>query len=385
MKLLSWNCRGLGRPRTCHQLRSMVQLHSPDFIFLSETKNKQKKLESVRRSIGMKNGFWLDPIGLSGGLGIFWNDSVCFEVSKFGSFFIDVKVKCLISSCTWHLINIYLSPEDCVRYKQYQTLIEHVGSLNSEVVIWGDFNDILEAGEKRGGLQRDRWSFVRFQSFVENCGLADLGFKGYPFTWRNNRAGADFIESRLDRALVSSQWLLNNSHASLEHLDCVGSDHKALLLNTMPEVRKRITPFRFDARWFEYAEVRTIIENQWEQRHTGSQLFCLVQKVKSYRLALRSWRVKHNLNSKRVIEETTKEIKVLESAGRECFHGKITELEDTIAGEWEKEEKYWRQKSHQKWLQLGDRNTSYFHACTAERRRRNHISGIENAQGGLAE
>ncbi|KAH7847580.1 hypothetical protein Vadar_027761 [Vaccinium darrowii] len=329
----------------------------------------------------MKNGFWIDPIGLSGGLGIFWNNSVCFEVSKFGSFFIDVKVKCLISSVTWHLINVYLSPEDCVRYTQFQTLIDHVGSLNSEVVIWGDFNDILDAGEKRGGLLRDRWSFIRFQSFVEDCGLADLGFKGYPFTWRNNRAGVDFIESRLDRALVSSQWLLNNNQASLEHLDCVGSDHKALLLNTMPESRKHITPFRFDARWFEHEKVRRIIEEQWDQRLSGSQLFCLVQKVKCCRLALRSWRVKQKLNSKRVIDETNKEIKVLETAGREFFHDKITALEDKVAREWEKEENYWRQKSHQKGLQLGDRNTSYFHACTAERRRRNHISGIEDTQG----
>ncbi|KAG5544818.1 hypothetical protein RHGRI_017313 [Rhododendron griersonianum] len=329
----------------------------------------------------MQNGFWVDPIGLSGGLGIFWNDSVVFEVFKFGSFFIDMQVKCVNSSSSWHLINVYLSPVDSIRYQQFNSLSEHVRNLHSEVVIWGDFNDILDPGEKRGGVLRDRWSFVRFQSFIEECGLADLGFRGYPFTWRNNRRGEDFVESRLDRTLVSSQWVTHYNQASVEHLDCIGSDHKALLLKITTEVRRRVTPFRFDARWCEYEEVQTIVKNQWEQGVTGSRLFCLNQKIRNCRLALKSWRVKQNLNSRKKIDQACEEIKVLESEGRELHHDRLTNLENQMANEWAKEELYWQQKSHHKWLQSGDRNTSYFHASTVERRRRNHISGIENAYG----
>ncbi|XP_058185606.1 uncharacterized protein LOC131302829 [Rhododendron vialii] len=125
-------------PWTCHQLKSMVQLHSPDFVFLSETKQKPKKLDSVRRSISMNNGFWIDPIGLSGGLGIFWNDSVAFEVLKY---------------------------VDGIRYQQLIDLSEHVKGLNSDVVVWGDFNDILKPGEKRWGLSRDRGKFCSFSIF----------------------------------------------------------------------------------------------------------------------------------------------------------------------------------------------------------------------------
>ncbi|KAE9445234.1 hypothetical protein C3L33_22868, partial [Rhododendron williamsianum] len=54
--------------------------------------------------------------------------------------------------------------------------LDGIEGLNSEVVMWGDFNDVLDPNEKRGGIQRDRGSLVRFQSFLEDCGLARLGF-----------------------------------------------------------------------------------------------------------------------------------------------------------------------------------------------------------------
>ncbi|KAH7834397.1 hypothetical protein Vadar_015558 [Vaccinium darrowii] len=205
--------------------------------------------------------------------------------------------------------------------------------------------------------------------------------RGYPFTWRNNRQGSDFIESQLDRVLASSPWNLHYHQAVVEHLECVGSDHKALLLRTSSVIKKRVTPFRFDARWFEYEEVRQIIQTHWAQAVVGSRLYCLGQKIKKCRLALKSWRVSQKLNSRQTIDHAKGEISKLESDGREFHLEEIAELEDSLAKAWEKEEIYWMQKSRQRWLQRGDRNTSYFHASTVERRRRNHISGIENMQG----
>jgi len=37
MKIISWNCRGLGSPRTVPSLKYLVRVYKPDILFLCET------------------------------------------------------------------------------------------------------------------------------------------------------------------------------------------------------------------------------------------------------------------------------------------------------------------------------------------------------------
>lgn len=45
------------------------------------------------------------------------------------------------------------------------------------------------------------------------------------------------------------------------------------------------------------------------------------------------------------------------------------------------EENLWRQRSRINWLQSGDRNTSFFHAATRNRRSQNRLTVLENEAG----
>lgn len=47
----------------------------------------------------------------------------------------------------------------------------------------------------------------------------------------------------------------------------------------------------------------------------------------------------------------------------------------------EQEEVLWNQKSSEKWMMAGDRNTSFFHTSTVIRRRRNRIETLRNEEG----
>ncbi|XP_010473926.1 PREDICTED: uncharacterized protein LOC104753360 [Camelina sativa] len=64
----------------------------------------------------------------------------------------------------------------------------------------------------------------------------------------------------------------------------------------------------------------------------------------------------------------------------------LLEIEDSLLKDFdlflEQEEMLWFQKSREKWINFGGRNTSYFHTSTVIRRRRNRIEMLKNEEGG---
>ena len=47
-------------------------------------------------------------------------------------------------------------------------------------MVLGDFNEILLAEEKQGGLDRPEWQMLNFREALDFCSLKDLGFNGFP-------------------------------------------------------------------------------------------------------------------------------------------------------------------------------------------------------------
>jgi hypothetical protein len=47
----------------------------------------------------------------------------------------------------------------------------------------------------------------------------------------------------------------------------------------------------------------------------------------------------------------------------------------------EQEDMKWRQRAKESWLQLGDRNTKYFHACATQKKQRSQILKIKDTTG----
>lgn len=59
MKILFWNCRGLGKATAVQALKGLIQKHSPGGVFLGETKAKNTKMEKLRNILGFdKSEMW---------------------------------------------------------------------------------------------------------------------------------------------------------------------------------------------------------------------------------------------------------------------------------------------------------------------------------------
>lgn len=85
------------------------------------------------------------------------------------------------------IIFVHASTEPRERQKQLEILKEMRQRLGARWVIRGDFNDIKNNEEKRGGRRRSESSFSDFRDFIAKIEMGDMKFKGETFTWANNR------------------------------------------------------------------------------------------------------------------------------------------------------------------------------------------------------
>ena len=92
MKIMSWNCRGLGSSRTVHELTKLLRKYKPQILFLIETKRKRAELEGLRNKWSFDYCLSVDCIGRAGGLALFWCEQINIEVRSYFSSHIDVKI-----------------------------------------------------------------------------------------------------------------------------------------------------------------------------------------------------------------------------------------------------------------------------------------------------
>lgn len=69
----------------------------------------------------------------------------------------------------------------------------------------GDFNEIKNNEEKKGGRPRQESSFTGFRNFIHEMGMGDIRYRGSTFTWANTWKGECYIQERLDRFLGSAE------------------------------------------------------------------------------------------------------------------------------------------------------------------------------------
>lgn len=169
----------------------------------------------------------------------------------------------------WCLTGFYGEPSTEKKHLSWKALRVLNAARQRPWLCLGDFNEILLACEKEGGPPRNQSCMDRFRETLEEYELADLGFEGDPFTWRNNsHNSAHYIRERLDRAVANKDWM---SRFPLYHIingEPRHSDHRSVIVNTDPPRvggdGRGPPAFRFEASWVEEDDCATIVENAWK-------------------------------------------------------------------------------------------------------------------------
>ena len=170
--------------------------------------------------------------GASGGMAILWRP----EVLEVTNFFLECNwqwfrlyVKQL--HCSFSVFNIYGPNNNVQKRFLWQSLSTRLEGLGREVaILGGDFNAILNPGDKKGGKGWISESQKDFSNFVNQNGLIDVQFKKGECTWTNRREGFVNIAKKLDRFLVAGNWAETDWSCSAEILPFQGSDHFPICL-----------------------------------------------------------------------------------------------------------------------------------------------------------
>lgn len=83
MRIISWNCKGLGNPFAVRSLHHLVKSQGPRVLFLMETKLNVSSMERFRVTLGFNSVFVVPSAGSSGGLAMFRKDDINLEIKKF--------------------------------------------------------------------------------------------------------------------------------------------------------------------------------------------------------------------------------------------------------------------------------------------------------------
>jgi hypothetical protein len=80
MNCLGWNCRVVEGASTVRELAYLSQSLRPKLVFLCETRHDKNKVRRLRHRLGLKGFADFSSVGQSGGLALFWNESLLVEV-----------------------------------------------------------------------------------------------------------------------------------------------------------------------------------------------------------------------------------------------------------------------------------------------------------------
>ena len=255
-------------------------------------------MESLVESLGFTNLKTVEPIGIGGGLAVFWKEACRVEVLQAHRRVIDMKIhwqdKIFFLSC------IYGEPVKGKRNEVWERLTRIGTKRKGPWIMTGDFNEMIDPSEKLGGAARDIDEGKEFRQMLHANGLWNIKHFGYQFSWAGTRNNEN-VQCRLDRTVANQEWLDMFPQASATYLQKVCSDHSPILTTLVDQIRNRRACFKYDHRWIHREGFSSTVIQSWKKQGPGQ--LGLVGKISNCRKDISTWKRLAKPNSALRIQE----------------------------------------------------------------------------------
>lgn len=159
----------------------MCREHFPDFLFLLETKNSCSCVLKLQSSLGYDHCHLVDPVGLSGGLALFWKKKYDVKILSASARLIDAEIRC--GGVLFYMPFVYGDPVLQRRAAVWNMLVDIGLTRSGGWFLVGDFNEIMINTEKVGGPQRRESSLYDFRAMARDCRMKETPSSGNRLSW----------------------------------------------------------------------------------------------------------------------------------------------------------------------------------------------------------
>lgn len=381
MRIISYNVRGLGGRRKKWAVKEMVAKEKAEFVCLQET-----KLESVDMRIasilwGDKSCGWVysGSTGASGGLICLWDSEVFVRSELWGEKGL-LGVAGLWKGEFVNIVNVYSSSDPAEKNELWAALESKMrGKENEKWCIVGDFNSIRCEEERRGSGSFSRMNEMRmFNTRINQLNLIDIPLERRKYTWYKDNGKSS---SRLDRFLLSAQWVAKWPNLSQIGIKRRVSDHVAILLRD-ETVDWGPKPFKFVNGWMKEEGFKKVVTEAWANgEQVGWKGYIIKEKFKSVKEKIKEWQ-KENVESlvwrieRKEDELNAFDVKMEKSELDESDLLDRKKTWDELNRLRELQDNLRVQQAKSRWVKEGDTNSKYFHKIVECKGRMRQWKGV---------
>lgn len=394
ISFFAWNMRGFNMPRKHNVVKSWIQAVRPSFGCFLETRVQEYNASSI---ISYTLPGWSSLSNYDhhrlGRIWVCWTDDVTITPVLKSSQHITCVITIVSSGVSFLCSFVYASNFAVDRRLLWSDLCHLKATMPQPQLPWvvlGDFNEVLSLNDhsRAADYSFNTAGMQDFQNTASYCDLGDLSSSGTTFTWINNQ-DADPIGKKLDRALVTPDWLTQfpHSHATFEAGGI--SDHSRCIINLSMTNAQQRKPFKFFNFLTSHPQFISTVAQVWSVEaplfHSRVALSLFHRKLKKLKSPLRSLNRTHYGNLSTQTKEAYDLYCSMQATTLSVPSQSNVAALSALFENWQRlatlEERFFSQKSRIKWLSCGDQNTTYFHRVAQSNANRNAIRKLTLESG----